>query len=176
MSNFSVQPYIVYYDIDMSTGTRTLKKGNYSEFMRLLAEAEEEERNAPVGTGKLTTEEIQNLAKKYDPHNMSQDEYERFIAYLQDKNVLSQKETYDIGLGRVTIRPGCYVQGRLAPNLPASALSIRTLNDANGDALYYVKLKAQWCNRNSWGDRITYDALQKISNILLKMDSVQTNV
>ena len=54
MSHVSAPVYTVYYDIDMSTGKRTLKKCEYSEFMRLLAEAEEEERNAPIGTGKLT--------------------------------------------------------------------------------------------------------------------------
>lgn len=176
MSNFSIQPYKVYYDIDMKTGARTLKKGNYSEFMQLLAEAEEEERNAPVGTGKLTKEEIRDLAEKYDPQNMSQEEYERFIAYLVEKNVLSKKETYDIGLSCVTIRPGCYIKGGFAPNLPANAMSIRTLKDAGGDAIYWAKLMAQWCNRNSWSDRIKYDALQKVSDILLEMDSVQKQV
>lgn len=173
MSHVSAPVYTVYYDIDMSTGKRTLKKCEYSEFMRLLAEAEEEERNAPIGTGKLTEEEIQGLAEKYDPNHMSQSEYDRLIAYLVERNVLSEKETYDIGLSCVTIRPGCYVKGQLAPNVPASALSIRTLSDAGGDALYYVKLKMQWCNRNAWGDRITYDALQKVSSILLKMDSAR---
>lgn len=165
----------VYYEIDLETGTRTLKRCGASEFMRLLAQAEEEERSAPVGTGTLNEAELRALGETYNPRRMSQEEYERFIAFLVEKNVLSGKETYDIGLGRVTLRPGCFVQGRLAPNLPAGALSIRTLSDANGDALTFVKLKASWCNRDSWSDRITYDALQKVSRILLKIDQYRAH-
>ena len=124
--------------------------------------------------GVFTPEEYGKYMIRESGHFAYDENLEEFYDFRSyGEKCMSEKETYDIGLSRVTIRPGCYVKGQLAPNVPASALSIRTLSDAGGDALYYVKLKMQWCNRNAWGDRITYDALQKVSSILLKMDSAR---
>ena len=47
-------------------------------------------------TGKIESgsseSEIEELAKRYDPKNMSQAEYDDFIRFLQEKGVLSNIE------------------------------------------------------------------------------------
>lgn len=171
--SLSVSNDMVCYASDPSTGK--VKRGTLdrSEFMRLLAEAEEEARSTPLGNGTLTDQEVRELAGKYDPRHMSQTEYSSFIDYLTGKNVLSTIETYDIGLYRVVLRPGCFVSARVVPDLPRHALSIRTLKDADGDAICWADLMLQWCNRNSESDRIRAGALQKISRILRQMDSLR---
>lgn len=172
MSDISVSKYMPCYTLDPTTGKAKLDKYDQTKFMQLLAEAEEEYRNTPLGTGTLTDQEIQALAKKYDPKHMSQSEYEQFISCLVDKNVLSAKETCNIGLRRVILRPGSYTQAQIVPNLSSNELSIRTLEDAKGDASYFVDLLLKWCSRSTEAGRIDAGALQKVSNILRQMESV----
>ena len=173
MSNLSVSKYMPCYTTDPSTGKLKLDKYDQTEFMRLMAEAEEEYRNTPLGTGTLTDREILELAEKYDPKHMSQAEYEQFISRLVDKNVLSAKETYNIGLRRVTLRPGSFTQAQIVPNLSGSELSVRTLKDAKGDAIYFADLMLKWCNRSTEAGRIDAGALQKVRNILRQMDAAK---
>ncbi|MCG4705568.1 hypothetical protein GKE88_08340 [Flavonifractor plautii] len=45
-----------------------------------------------IGDKELSESEIEELAKRYDPKNMSQAEYDDFIRFLQEKGVLSNIE------------------------------------------------------------------------------------
>ena len=178
MNELSVSNYMPCYSFDKATGEMKLGQYDRAQFMRELAEAEEEYRKMPVGNGTLTDQEVWELAQKYDPRDMTQEEYETFISHLVDKNVLSAKETYDIGLERVTLRPGSFRQCgfSVVPNLPSQELSVRTLKDANGNAIYWADLMLKWCNRGSEDGRIKAGALQKVSNILRRMDSAKSGV
>lgn len=121
----------------------------------------------------LTEEEIRQLAATYDPHHMSQREYDQFIDTLLDKGALRKEDTYFIERdGRVPINPlACGLT--IGPRLPAS------LSDANGDLFYLAKTISfmQPDRRDSAAarqfleqKRSTYEA---ISNILEKMNQVR---
>lgn len=58
-----------------------LELGTYDEsaVMEKLQKRADELKKNPVGQNTLTNEEIQELAKKFDPQNMTQKEYDSFI-------------------------------------------------------------------------------------------------
>ena len=63
--------------------TKKLELGTYDEstVMEKLQKRAEELKKNPVGQTTLTNEEIQELAKKFDPQNMTQKEYDSFIRW-----------------------------------------------------------------------------------------------
>jgi len=162
-----VDPYAPCYHIDPST--KQIKAGQYnnSEFLRQLQQQD----TLQIGTKTLSAQEIQQLAAEYDPSNMSQKEYSEFIDLLVRKGVLGSDETYDLGLARVTLRPGQLMQGGTAPNLSQKDLSIRTLKDAQGDALHLVDVMAKWCAGEAKVDKVKMNALSKVEYILREMKS-----
>ena len=48
---------------------------------------------------KLTDQEIAELAEKYDPHNMTQDQYDAFLDELVEKGALTRSDTSWLGRG-----------------------------------------------------------------------------
>ncbi len=134
-----------------------------------LAKLAEEERNQTIGTEKLTDQQLRELASRYDPANMTQQEYDRFINELVSKGVLAQRETYDIGTDRVVLRPGHFSQGSFEPSFLIETSSIRTLADANGNAIDWTELLAQRAANNFSPNHVQYNALLKINKILQEM-------
>ena len=171
MNDLSVPTYATCFYYDASTKQLTRGTYNFTEFLKAQAEMAAEDRKNPVGTGTLTTQEICELAEKYDPHSMSQSEYNALISYLQQKNVLSRNETYDIGRDYVCLRPGQFLQGSL--ETVSSRSSARTLKDANGNAVDWTKWLLQMCGSSTQNDRIKAGALKKVNSILQQMDSVK---
>lgn len=47
----------------------------------------------PAARKRLSEQEIAALAEKYDPHNMTQDQYDAFLDELVEKNVLTRSDT-----------------------------------------------------------------------------------
>lgn len=165
MSDLSVSRYAPCYRLNPSTGKGEFGTYNFSKLMEQQVKLAEEERNPTIETATLTPKELQELANEYDPNNMTQEEYDRFICHLADKGVLSHSETYDIGLDRVILRPGHLIQGGIIRDDSPP----RTLADVKGDALYWTRTTAQWCAGSSKPDRVKENALLKVSGILQKM-------
>ena len=94
---------------------------SYTALMEKFQKQVEQVQGKPpeLGNQTLSEAEIQALAEKYDPQNMSQAEYDEFIRYKKKKGVLSRLETSDLGMSRITIVPGyfepAYISG---PHLP----------------------------------------------------------
>lgn len=161
--------YMPCYHIDTTNKTMTLGRYNYSELMKRQAKLAEEERNQTIGTEELTDQQLRELASRYDPANMTQQEYDRFINELVSKGVLAQRETYDIGTDRVVLRPGHFSQGSFEPSFLIETSSIRTLADANGNAIDWTELLAQRAANNFSPNHVQYNALLKINKILQEM-------
>lgn len=178
MSEISTPIYRSCYYADTSTGKVIPGKFNYSEFRALLAKRAAAANSSAIKTGHatLTPEDISYLAHHYNPTHMSQTEYTSFIDYLVKKEVLGEDEIYDIGLDRMIIRPGAYSTGCIAPNLSQRDLSLRTLADADGNALYWTKIMAQWRDGSSRWVNVKADAFQKVADILDKMQAQRRQI
>ena len=95
--NVSGVPNEIYrpcYRLNSSTGKIESGSYNYSALMRNIQkqEAMAKEEIPKIGDKELPESEIEELAKRYDPKNMSQAEYDDFIRFLQEKGVLSNIE------------------------------------------------------------------------------------
>ena len=103
---------------------------------------------------KLTDSDLAELAEKYDPSKMTQEEYDALLDDLVDKGVLKKDEVGQLGYH------GCVVVGSLAEggfgfgvgcyqidgkDLTRDPFGLCVgLSDTNGDALSYAKLMSLW--------------------------------
>lgn len=146
--------------------TRELKKERW-DFKELLESQAQAAKEVPTaGTAILTDRDIRTLAGQYNPRNMSQEAYWNFIADLVHRGVLSDYEADDLEyLGRVVLRPGAYVQGRIETSRP-----LRTLADAGGDAIRWTRDKylqqSGYTSKAAWYKAA---AFRKVSHILERM-------
>ena len=95
----SNQVYRPCYKLNDSTGKVESGSYNYSALMENIQKqaAVAKEKMPEIGNKELSEAEIQELAEQFDPKDMTQDEYDKFIQYLQEKGVLSRIETNDLG-------------------------------------------------------------------------------
>lgn len=148
----------------------TDKTIDYDTIMKMAQEQLEELKKNPVGKNTLTDAEIQELAQKYDPQKMTQNEYDSFIRYLEEKGVLSKLETCDIGMSFTRIIPG--YNGMTVTVAPASTQWVKTLADMNGNAIQFVLAKSQlqWLGYNGQIQQGTYS---KVLDILNQMNAAR---
>lgn len=172
MDSMSVGRYAPCYYID--TESKMLTRGTY-DFSALMEQrakmAEEEARNPQIGRETLSRQELEDMAAKYDPSHMSQEEYNAFIRDLLDQGVLGKSETYDIGLDRVVIRPGQELRIEMGSGLSGPEEWVRTLADTNGDALRWAEITLRRCSQQF--DPIKANAVKKVYQILKDMDELR---
>lgn len=119
----------------------------------------------------LSREEIEELAGRFDPHKMSQSEYDQFLDILAGKGVLSQREIRQMGYnGLVEVCPDDeYKYGRFvncADPLAKSVTGNGNLFGAggmNGDVLSWTKLKSLGILGNG-KDNPAYTAMLEVLN------------
>ena len=96
MSDISVPSYMPCYHIDLSAKKATLGKYNFSKFLEQQTQLAENARNQATSSQQLTQQQYQELAGKYDPEQMSQQEYRDFIHELENNGVLSSDEAFEL--------------------------------------------------------------------------------
>lgn len=165
----SIVPGVAYY-LSPTTKKVELTEIDYNAVMKKAQEQLEELKKNPVGKNTLTDTEINELAQKYDPQNMTQKEYDNFIRYLEEKGVLSKLETCDIGMSLTRIIPG--YNGLAEAVLTESnqwAVRTNTLADTKGNALQFAQAKSQWQGVDYSG-QIQQGAYSKVLDILNQMN------
>lgn len=147
---------------------------NYTALMeKFQKQVEQAQGNPPeLGNQTLSEAEIQALAEKYDPQNMSQTEYDEFIRYLEKKGVLSRLETSDLGMSRITIVPGYFEPAYIWTSSSSMGSSVRSLRDVSGNALQFAQIMSQWAVPDS-SLQIRQGAYSKVLEILNQMNAVR---
>lgn len=110
---------------------------------------------APASRKELSNDEIAALAGKYNPGKMSQKEFDAFLDELVERGYLTKDETGWLGYGGAVTIPivdgnisnGCfggYVTMTDMSKLPgvSPAALPNSLADANGDVLFWAKVRA----------------------------------
>lgn len=166
--------YLPYIWLNPTTGKAESGTYNYTAFMEKFQEQIKEMNGKPpeLGTQTLSEAEIQALAKRYDPQNMTQDEYDEFIRYLEGKGVLSALETSDLGMSRVTIVPGYFEPAYIWTGSSGVGTSVRLLRDVGGNALQFAQIMTKWKVPGS-GVQIRQNAYSKVLEILSRMNAAR---
>lgn len=166
--------YVPYVWVNPATEKAELGTYSYAALMEQFQKKMEEAAGKPleIGDQRLSEAEIQELANRYDPQNMTQDEYDGFIRYLQEKGVLSQLETSDLGMSRITIVPGYFEPAYIWTSSSGVGSSVRTLGDVGGNALQFAQLMSKWAVPDS-SVQIRQGAYSKVFKILSQMNAVR---
>lgn len=171
MNGISEPSFMPCYHIDLSTKKATLGKYNFTKFLEQQTKLAEEGNRQTTSISKITPQKIQELAKKYNPQQMSQDEYRNFIHELEHEGVLSSDESFAMIANCTVVRPGTYGCFEMSsPSFPQSITSIRSLADANGDVIYWLSLMRQQRYSSSKSE---VEAIKKISDILEKIAKIR---
>lgn len=149
---------------------RTDKILDYDAVMNVLQGQLAELKKNPVGKNTLTDAEICELAQKYDPQKMTQEEYDSFIRYLEEKGVLSKLETCDIGTSFIRIIPG--YNGLTEFVGTEYTQWMKNLADANGNAIQFAQSKSQ-VQVLSYHGQIQHGAYEKVLDILNQMHAAR---
>ncbi|MBM6725356.1 hypothetical protein [Pseudoflavonifractor phocaeensis] len=174
MTDSSNTIYLPYTWLNPTTGKAELGTYNYTAFLeKFQKQIEEAKVNPPeLKDQTLSETEIQELAKKYDPQDMTQDEYDEFIRYLEEKGVLSRLETSDLGMSRITIVPGYFEPAYIWTDSSGVGSSVRSLSDVGGNALQFAQIMTKWKVPGS-GVQIRQGAYSKVLEILSRMNAAR---
>ena len=113
----------------------------------------ENARNQATSSQQLTQQQYQELAGKYDPEQMSQQEY--------------RDEAFELIANCSVVRPGAYGQIETSPAFVAQkSSSISSLADADGNVIYWLSIMAQNWSGNSTTKVIT---INRVNNILTEI-------
>lgn len=125
-----------------------------------------ESKNKKSGNGRLTDEEIKELADKFNPEDMTQEQYDEFIDYLLDKGIISDKEaSYGLGQNRVVLKD-LGIKAYYRELKEGSNDFIDSLSDADGNAMKFIEEMLKW----EGNDERNY-AFEKILSVLKKMQA-----
>ena len=160
----------------MNSVTKKLESGSYdaAAMMATIQQRADQLQKNPVGQNTLTQEEIQQLAKKYDPQNMTQKEYDSFIRYLEEKGVLSPLESSDIGASVCYVIPGFSQSAQIWTSSSSLGTEINTLGDVNGNALLFAQIMTKWEVPGS-SLQIKQGAYAKVLDILGQMNTARAS-
>lgn len=160
----------------VNSATKKLESGSYdaAAMMATIQQRADQLQKNPVGQNTLTQEEIQQLAKKYDPQNMTQKEYDSFIRYLEEKGVLSPLESSDIGASVCYVIPGFSQSAQIWTSSSSLGAEINTLGDVNGNALLFAQIMTKWEVPGS-NLQIKQGAYAKVLDILGQMNTARAS-
>ena len=164
---------VYYFNPTTKKMELTDKTVDYDALMKMAQEQFEELKKNPVGKNTLTDAEINELAQKYDPQKMTQDEYDDFIRYLEEKGVLSKLETCDIGMSFTRIIFGYNgLTESIGTESTQWITKIHTLDDTKGNALQFAQAKSQ-LQVLGYNGQIQHGAYSKVLDILNQMNAAR---
>lgn len=139
------------------------------------------ESETPVRT-KLSDQEIAELAGKYDPRNMTQEQYDTFLDDLIDKGALSRFDAMRLGHHGwriLDINPGAFASGGIgcgtayATSTDNSAGGPRqSLEDADGDLMRWIENMLSWQDQDKAGSHQKTEALKALHDIVKQMQAI----
>ena len=122
---------------------------------------------------KLTDQELAELADKYDPRNMTQDQYDAFLDELVEKGVLTRGDTTWLGhhgLVRLDIDPEDFVTGKGGAFVINGDTPARSLDEAEGDLIRFLQsMMAQQKQWNGPSTRERKEALDALYDVVRRM-------
>lgn len=169
MENLAVNGSSFCYHLDLKQNKVITGTYNFAALMEKQAALAKEE--PQIGKGTVSEALLKELAGKYDPSEMSQDDYNHFIEDLRKHDILGKSELNDIGLDRVVLGPSHLCSGGIEPNLSEDEKGIHTIADANGNALTWVEIALKRCT--GLYDSVKKNALLKVSDILNQIAKLQ---
>lgn len=89
----------------------------------------------PVASGHLTDDDYKYLSSEFDPTDMSQDDYDAFLDYLLDKNIIVEDDKGYLGYGGDTICDPQECTCWYSPDPPVH-------NYADGNVLAYTRYQS----------------------------------
>lgn len=115
--------------------------------MRAKAAAEAAAKAAntvPDPRKELTTDDIAELASKYDPKHMSQEEYDTFLEDMVERGVLREDEIRRLGYNGTIVSSGVTLYCTDFSKLPGwdPRLLSYSIDDANGDMLNWMLIRS----------------------------------
>ena len=130
---------------------------------------------------KLSDQEIANLAGKYDPHNMTQDQYDTFLDDLIEKGALSRFDAMRLGHHGwriLNINPDAFATGGAGCGT-AYATSAdngdggprQSLEGADGDLMRWLENMLSWQDQDKAGNGQTAEVIKALRDIVKRMDS-----
>lgn len=138
----------------------------------------------PAIRKKLTDRELSELAGKYDPRNMTQNQYDAFLDELVEKGVLTRGDTTWLGhhgLVRLDVDMDELAEqletGKLSAGGPVTVASVgngnelfRSLEEADGDLIRF--LQSMMAQRDQWdgpSTRERQEALDALYDVVRRM-------
>ena len=128
----------------------------------------------------LSGQEIAELAGKYDPRNMTQDQYDTFLDDLIGKGALSRFDAMQLGHHGwriLDIDPGTFAAGGIGCGssyvTSAGDGPIQSLEDADGDLMRWLKsILAQQDQGSSGSSRQKMESVNILSDIVKRMQTI----
>lgn len=162
-NNIGTTKYKDISSLDLSSGKPNVDTFEISKTFQQYMSSAINGKNTKSGNGILTDKEIKELSDKFNPEDMTQEQYDEFIDYLLDKGIISDKEaSYGLGQNRVVVNgTGC--NGYLREG---TGDFIDSLSDADDNAMKFIEEMLQW----EGNDERNY-AFEKILSILKKMQT-----
>ena len=161
----------------------TWRAKNFDSVLRGTAQSRDTYKAELADRAKLSRQEIAELAGKYDPHNMTQDQYDAFLDDLIEKGALSRFDAMQLGHHGwriLDINPETFAAGGIGCG-SAYAVSagdsengpIQSLEDVDGDLIRWLEhMLAQQDHGNAEGSRPKKESLNILSDIIKRMRAV----
>ena len=160
-NNVGATRYKAISSLDLSSKKTNVDTFETSRTFEQYMSSAIEGKNTKNSNGRLTDEEIKELSGKFNPEDMTQEQYDEFIDYLLDKGIISDKEaSYGLGQNRVVVNgTGCtgYIR-------EGAGNFIDSLSDADGNAMKFIEEMLKW----EGNDERNY-AFEKILSILKRI-------
>ena len=163
-NNVGATRYKAISSLDLSSKKTNVDTFETSRTFEQYMSSAIEGKNTKNSNGRLTDEEIKELSGKFNPEDMTQEQYDEFIDYLLDKGIISDKEaSYGLGQNRVVLKD-LGIKAYYRELKEGSNDFIDSLSEADGNAMKFISEMLQW----EGNDERNY-AFEKILSILKRI-------
>lgn len=163
-NNVGATRYKAISSLDLSSKKTNVDTFETSRTFEQYMSSAIEGKNTKNSNGRLTDEEIKELSGKFNPEDMTQEQYDEFIDYLLDKGIISDKESsYGLGQNRVVLKD-LGIKAYYRELKEGSNDFIDSLSDADGNAMKFIEEMLKW----EGNDERNY-AFEKILSILKRL-------
>lgn len=163
-NNVGATRYKAISSLDLSSKKTNVDTFETSRTFEQYMSSAIESKNTKNSNGRLTDEEIKELSGKFNPEDMTQEQYDEFIDYLLDKGIISDKEaSYGLGQNRVVLKD-LGIKAYYRELKEGSNDFIDSLSEADGNAMKFISEMLQW----EGNDERNY-AFEKILSILKRI-------
>lgn len=126
---------------------------------------------------KLSDHEIADLASKYNPNSMTQDQYDAFLDDLIEKGALSRFDALRLGhhgCRILDINAGSFASGGIECGSARAASvgsdkPIQSLADADGDLIRWLDSMLAWQDQDKAGSNQKAEVLKVLQDIVKRM-------